>query len=209
MQTGLSFAVELFLQSPCPSGCAPIMQTETHFSWLREVVVPIIFILFGSALGFFASQVGEDRKAKKAKESFMRAIRMELEALGDQLDASLHEVRASTQRVSGGGNGPKFAAALRISVFSSQIGKVRDVDDPLIMEIIHFYSDLGTLQQIFESVNELGAEYNRASVPFSDRAGVISALTVLDEQISGFGIRLRKLKNKLRQATEPTSRHAR
>src|SRR5580704_4685154 len=107
------------------------MQLETHFSWLREVLVPTIFILLGSVVGFFASQFRDSWKARRVKKSFMRAIGMELDALGDQLDASLHEVKSSTARVANGGTGPQFAAALRTSVFSSQIGKLSDVDDPL------------------------------------------------------------------------------
>jgi hypothetical protein len=148
-----------------------LMQTETHFSWLREVLVPAIFILIGSVLGFLAGQVSDDRKAMRAKKSFMRAIGMELDALGDQLDTSLYAVKESAAKVMLGGDGPKFAAALRTSVFTHQIGNVRDVDDPLMIEVIHYYSDLGTLEQIFEGVNDISAEYNRLN-PFSgDRGG--------------------------------------
>jgi hypothetical protein len=34
---------------------------------------------------------------------------------------------------------------LRTSVFASQIGKLSDADDPLLIDIVHFYSDLGAL----------------------------------------------------------------
>jgi hypothetical protein len=177
------------------------MQTEPHFSWLREIGIPAFFTLLGAALGFFASQVQDERKAIRAKDSFKRAIGMELDALGDQLDASLHEVRATKDRVQARGVGPRFAAALRTSVFSSQIGKLRDVDDSLLLETIHFYSDLGTLEQIFLGVNEHAAEYNRASVPSGEkdalRPQLISGLMELELQISGFGNRLRKIRAKL------------
>jgi hypothetical protein len=192
------------------------IETETPFSWLREVLVPAIFVLIGSVLGFFATLLTDNRKAKRddlkakrAKESFLRAIGMELDALGNQLDSSLYEVKDSARRVGSGGVGPNFAAALRTSVFTHQIGSVRDVDDPLMIEVIHFYSDLGTLEQIFEGVNNHSAEYNRFPQGSDDRAmfrsRITSGLTVLQEQISGFGRRLRALRAKLPPAEDPST----
>src|SRR2546427_11477681 len=139
------------------------MQAEPPFSWLHGVVIPILFTVFGTVLGFLASQVRDDRKARRAKKSFLRAIGMELDALGIQLDASLGEAAESAERVKNGGTGARFAGNLRTAVFSGQIGKLRDVDDPMMIEIIHFYSDLGTLEQIYESVKDADAEYIRTT----------------------------------------------
>jgi hypothetical protein len=100
-----------------------------HFSWLREFAIPAFFTLFGAAIGYMTTVLRDNRKAKRDKRAFLRAIGMELDALGAQLDSSLDEVRGSTDRVKGGGaTGPQFSAALRTSLFNSQIGKVRDVD---------------------------------------------------------------------------------
>lgn len=193
-----------------------MMQAETQVSWLREFLFPALFVILGAVLGsvltYFSGQLSEDRKAKRAKESFLRAIGMELDALSDQLDVSFHEVGGSLGRVTRGGMGPQFAAALRTSVFSSQIGKLRDVDDPLAIEVVHFYSDLGTLQQIFESSNEQSAEINRTGIGVDVgasiqvmglRSALLSTLKVLQEQISIFGNRLRKLRAKLPPAEQP------
>ena len=78
-----------------------------------------------------------------------------------------------------------------------------------MIEVVHFYSDLGTLQGVFEGANELGAEFARAHVPSgqkdSIRPQLMSTLKVLQEQISSFGGRLRKLRAKLPPAekTDP------
>jgi hypothetical protein len=177
----------------------PMMQAEHEFSWLQGFVIPILFTLFGAAFGFFASQLRDDRNARRAKASFLRAIGMELDALRIQLDASLQEVNERVDR--GGSVTPRFAGVLRTSVFASQLGKLRDIADPLLIEVVHFYSDLGTLQQAFEIVNDLGAEYNRAPVPSGEkeaiRRQVASGLRVLQEQISGFAKRLGELRAKL------------
>jgi|SRR6267378_6929884 len=183
------------------------MQAEPHFSWLSGFVIPILFTLFGAGLGFIASQVRDEWVAKRAKKAFLRAIGMELDALGTQLDASLHEIRGSTERVKGGDQtGPQFAAALRTSVFASQLTKLRDVDDPLLITVVHFYSDLGTLEHILEIVNEQSAEFTSADV-FSGRKDnarprLLSTLIELQNQISGFGRQLRALRAKLPPAEQ-------
>jgi len=178
-----------------------LIDTHTQLSWLREFAIPAFFTLFGATLGFITSQIHDARKAKRDKEAFLRAIGMELDALGDQLDASLHEVKGSVDRLNHGDTAPQFGGALRTSVFSSQVGKLRDVDDPLLIKIVHFYSDMGTLQQTFEIVNGIGSEYNRAVVASGERdkvrSRVLSGLRVLQEQISGFATRLRALRAKL------------
>ena len=132
--------------------------------------------------------------------------------IGERRSVVRQEVRDSTARLTIG-PAPHFAAALRTSVFTSQVGKLRDVADPLMIEIVHFYSDLGTLQQIFESVNDLGGEYNRAHIPSGAakdliRSQLISGLTVLLEQISGYRNRLVTLRAKLPPAEPPKKRHA-
>ena len=144
----------------------------------------------------------DERKAKRDKESFLRAVGMELDALSDQLDASLYEVKGSTDRVTGGGaTGPQFAGALRTAVFSSQVAKLRDVDDPLLISVVHYYSDLGTLQQTFEMANVTSAEFTRADVLSGQKESVrprlLSTLIELQKQISNFGNRLRALRAKL------------
>jgi hypothetical protein len=184
---------------------------------LREVGIPAFFVVLGAVLGsglsFLASQHLEKQKsrrdkqkAKQDKESFLRAIGMELDALSDQFDTTLQEVKGSIERIPGG-TGPQFAWSLRTSVFTSQIGKLGDVDDPLIIKVIHFYSDLGTLQHIFETTNDLGNEYSRASAPSGQKESVrprlLSTLRVLQEQLAAFGRRLRELRAKLPPAETP------
>ncbi len=183
------------------------MQAESHFSWLREFVVPVFFTLFGVALGYIATLMRDERKARRDKQSFLCPVGMELDALSDQLDASLYEVKGSTDRVMGGGaTGPQFAAALRTAVFTTQVAKLRDVDDPLLISVVHFYSDLGTLQHILEMVNDLGAEFTRADAFSGEkenaRPRLLSALIELQKQISIFGNRLRALRDRLPSTEE-------
>jgi hypothetical protein len=194
-------------QKPTRATIAIGMYIQTNFSWFHELAIPAFFTLFGAALGFFAGQLREDRNAKQAKTSFLQAIGMELDALGKQLHDSLGEVQNSANRVKGRSQtGPQFAWALRTSVFASQVGKLRDVSDPLLIEIVHFYSDLGTLEHIFQSANETSAEFTSADI-FSGQQEKIrprleSTLIELQNQISIFGNRLRTLRAKLPVAVQ-------
>jgi hypothetical protein len=164
-------------------------------------VVPVIFILLGSVIGFIASQFGDDWKAKQAKKSFLSAIGMELIALSEQLDAWMLTVTLSKITLAQRGVAPKFVGTLQTTVFTNQIGKIRDMDDESVIDVIRFYSELGALQQMLEGVNKVGDEYNAANVPSGDkerlRFRLDSGLDVLKERITSFGDRLTKLRDKL------------
>lgn len=145
----------------------------------------------------------DEQKEKRAKQSFLRAIGMELEALSGQLAGALDEVRGSTERAKSG-TGPQIAATLRTSVFTSQLGKVRNVDDPLTLEVIHFYSDLGNLEKIIEGVNRTSIEFVTAEAgnqKHEAQKRLLSTLQVLAEQIPGFDFRIRLLRAKLPPVT--------
>jgi hypothetical protein len=174
---------------------------DPQFSWLRELVSPAIFTTLGAALGLGASLVLDEWKAKRAKKAFMRAVGMELDRLSDQLDGSYHAVIEALQSVANQNHRPYFASALRTSVFTNQVGKISDVSDPLVVDVIVFYSDLGTLRQCYEGANQSSVRYNPQDVPSAAkdmaRNELVSALTVLRDQIHGFAIRLRQLREKL------------
>jgi len=180
---------------------------------MREFGIPAFFVVLGAWVGLLASQYLEKQKAKRDeekarhdKESFLRAIGMELDALSDQLDASSLEILGSVERAKSGA-GVQLAAALRTSVFTSQLSKVRDVADPLMVKVIHFYSDLGTLQQVIEGVNNTSAEMNSAEIASGPRLGaqtrLLSTLRVLQEQLASFSKRLRELRAKLPPSEQP------
>jgi hypothetical protein len=181
------------------------MQAEPHFSWLREFVVPVLFTLLGGALGFVTSQLRDELKERRAKKSFLRAIGMELDTLSVQLSNSLETVKESIKKISDGANtGPALAAAWRTSVFTAQVGNLRDLADPLLIEVLHFYSDLASLDQVVEKVNVLGAEFDHANVVSgakdSLRPRLLSRLRGLGVKVSDLDERIRNLRTKLPHA---------
>jgi hypothetical protein len=178
------------------------MPTDQSFNLWRELLSPAIFTLFGATIGFVASQVRDGVQARRAKRSFLLAVGMELEALQRQLEDSLGEVTESRARLEGGSDtGPQFAAALRTSVFTSQVSKVRDVDDPLMIDLIHFYSDLGMIDRVLTSVNQTSAEYSRTQAPSAEKntlkSRTLSGLRVSQEQLARFISRSKKMRERL------------
>lgn len=96
------------------------------------------------------------------KSAFLRAIRMELLGLGEQLKESLAEVEESKTRLQRNERAsPHIVATLRNTVFNSQLVRISDLSDPLIMDIVTFYSDLPVLLQIIEAMNQKSADLSR------------------------------------------------
>jgi len=184
-----------------------ILIDPDQFSWSHSVAVPAIFTTLGAVLGFAASQVRDELKARRDRNAFLRAIGMELDALSAQLAHSLREVTGSAERIKGGGIAPQFAVTFRTSVFSSQLSKLREVDDPLLIKVIHFYSDLGSIQHLIEIVNNDAAEYNGAEAFQGTkeriRPRVQSELFQLQVGLTGFTNRLIHLRAELPPAEQP------
>jgi hypothetical protein len=117
--------------------------------WLDHVLVPVGFTLFGAALGFAIGRFGNWLDARRNKHSFLRAIRVELSTVHGHLEGTLKDAtdnRAILDR------GQKIALHLatnfHTTVFSSQLGKLNDVTDPLVLEVIKIYADLSNLERV-------------------------------------------------------------
>jgi hypothetical protein len=169
---------------------------------LRELVIPAFFTLFGAGIGFIASQIKDYAQARRAEKSFLRAVRMELGSLNDQLSALVEQAVGATSAVAGRSPmGPQFATAFRTSIFTNQIGKLRDLDDSVLIEVVHFYSDFGTLERIIENVNATSKEYSQAEVFRGSKDAVLPRLLAglgeLQSQIPKFKARLDTLRAKL------------
>ena len=74
------------------------MQAHAGFSNLTDkVVIPAFFTLLGALLSLAATEWKEYRQRKKAKKAFLRAIAMDLDAVAEQLGATLTEINASQE----------------------------------------------------------------------------------------------------------------
>jgi hypothetical protein len=140
----------------------------------------------------------DDQEAERVKKYFLIAIGMELEALHGQLDASLEQVTKSIELITKGeGIGPSYSIAWRTTVFSTQVGKLRDVADPLLIEVIHFYTGFQVLEQIRELVNDLSADYVTSGSKEEVRGRLLRRLKTLHGAIQKVTAELLQLKARL------------
>ena len=146
-----------------------------------------------------AARVADE--AARIKPSFLRAIGMELDALAEQIN-SLKSAVDTRPPTGPRGVSPHHTLALRTSVFSTQLGKLRQVDDPLVLSVIHFYSDLGALQQAVDNTNAASDAYSLSDAHDQTRGKTTpmleTAVALLKNQISTSLASLEKLRDQLR-----------
>lgn len=174
--------------------------------YVEKLVLPAFFILLGAlvgaVVGFLSGRIKDFLDARKTKAAFLKAIGFELAALEEQLNASLQETRQSLSRMqSQVGAPPILVGVLRTTVFSSQLGRLRDLDDTILMEIVKLYSDLGMVEGLLSQQSKCGNELLRVpsgSQPHTQLSGaMLSTLRVLSEQLMGFLSRIKALRSKL------------
>ncbi len=166
------------------------MQPLEQIPWWLDRLTMAAFTLVGAGIGFAAGRFKDWLDARAAKQAFLRAIRLELVALREQLEASLTEVNAGRVRYATNiGSPPQFAVTLRTTVFSTQLGKLKDLSDPLIMALVKFYSDVPRLERIIDLLNRKSGEAFKAATGDQQTAvakDILSMVQVLSEDLSGF-----------------------
>jgi hypothetical protein len=165
--------------------------------WVDRLLIPIIFVLVGAGITFATAQIAGWRERHRAKRAFLQAIRLELRGLEEQLQASLKEIQDSKARLERGvAAPPHLVGTLRTTVFASQLGRISDLSDPVIFEIIKLYSDLAIVPQVVEALNQHSKELSKdegiAQQAQKIRA-VLSIVIALTLQYEGFVHRIRNL----------------
>ena len=156
------------------------------------MLIPVIFLVLGSAITFVTGRLTAFNERRKAKSGFLKAIRLELLGLKEQLKASLAEVQGSIDRLKRREAAPpQLVGTLRTTVFTSQFSKLApsDLSDATIVEIVRLYSDLPVLLQLIESVNRNSSELSKddGSAQQAQRiAKALSIVMVMSEQFNGF-----------------------
>ncbi len=173
--------------------------------WIDKLAIPGFFTALGAGVGWLITELREMLHARRSKRAFLRAVGLELDGLCAQLDLFDTLVDESLNRLQTGGEPPQLAGVIRRIVFDSQLSKLRDVDDALIVEVILLYSDIGALDQVVAKLNQQGGELAKlkSDVTMSAvyieqaRSRVRSALLVLKEENGKYLKRITTLREKL------------
>ena len=157
--------------------------------WVTSVLVPALLIVLGAGIAFLAGRLKDWLDARKAKQAFLKAIALELTDLQEQLGGSLEQLESALSSFRTNTAGPPHGAlALPTTAFQAQLGKLRDVSDPLVMEVIQFYSGVPILERIVDMLNRREAEYLNAFLARRQvlKEEILSLGEHLSEQLSEF-----------------------
>ena len=154
------------------------MQTpaEAHHSWWIPAVYTLLGTVIGAVVGFAADRVKAWFDARKIKHAFLEAVRVELERLQEQLLGLDEMLRGSLAESRNLGTPHEFIVSLKTKVFESQLANLKDLSDALLLDIVHFYSNLALLPSIVESLNERARECRRITDGM-DRARELTRMT--------------------------------
>lgn len=133
----------------------------TQVPWiLKQLLLPSFFVLLGAIVGFFAGQVKEYFEARRVKQSFLKAVRCELSTLRVHLEETLKDVDEVLDDLiqHGKRKAIHLSTQFQIGVYTSQLSRLRDVSDPIILDIIKVYDHLSNLEIIKDHVTSRSFE---------------------------------------------------
>jgi hypothetical protein len=117
--------------------------------WLDHLLVPIVFTFFGALLGFGFGRLKEWLDDRKTRGAFLRAARVELLTIRGHLEGTLNDATEYKESLERGERRVLYLVTnFQTTVYTSQLGKLKDVSDPRVFEVLQFYDKLSNLQRI-------------------------------------------------------------
>ncbi len=111
--------------------------------------LPIVYTTFGALLAFFFTRFQAWLEKRAASKSFIKAVRAELVAINQHLQGTLKDTTQSKEEFDRGDRHLlHLATAFQRVIYDSQIGKLKTVADPLVIEIVQFYDKLANLERV-------------------------------------------------------------
>jgi len=132
-------------------------------------VIPAFFTFFGAALGFVSSEIKDALLARRSKRAFLEAVAVELAALKKSLEQAAEHAKNFAVMAQAAGHAPQLVPRWGTRVFDTQLGKLRDVADKLILQTIDAYAPVGRIEQIAVMVNENSRDFATAE-PGNEKA---------------------------------------
>jgi hypothetical protein len=157
--------------------------------WLdRAVMLPILYAFFGASLGFVFGRLKDWFDERGARSAFLEAIRVELATVAEHLKGTLKDATECNERLEKGERKVlHLATAFQTAIFISQVGKLKSVADPLLIEIIRFYDKLSNLEMVKSHFTSVSFELTRLTTAHEDylREGPLASQyrSALDEII--------------------------
>ena len=111
--------------------------------------LPALYTLFGAGLGFSLARLQGWLDKREAQKNFLRAIKAELTTANEHLKGTLKDTSDYKKEFDDGKRSLLYlATAFQRGIYDSQLGKLKSVADPLVIEIVQFYDKLWNLEKV-------------------------------------------------------------
>jgi hypothetical protein len=176
--------------------------------YLDKVVLPGFFVLLGAAVGFLAARTKDMLDERRIKAAFLRAMRVELSAMESFIEESISQAEANARGLASSSERVTIiVGTFRNEVFSTQLGNLRDVSDPLLMEIVRLYANLDSLDNGVAQMNGLSGRLV-SSVGSQERAQLCEAVaSCLSSVIQRMKLCLRLIRPILEKLPRAPAKH--
>jgi hypothetical protein len=125
---------------PTPSAASPAQVPL----WL-----PILYTAFGAFLGFVLTRLKDWLDERKMQRRFFAAVRAELIQMNEHLEGTLRDATENKENLDKGERRAlHLLTKFQRGVYDSQIGKLNDVSDQHVIEIVQFYDKLSNLESV-------------------------------------------------------------
>jgi hypothetical protein len=152
-------------------------------SWVEHFAVPILFVVFGAVLGFCFGRLKDWLDDRKRKKIFLRAVRVELSEVHRHLVGTLKDATDTRAKLDDGiPSALHLATTFQTGIYSSQVGRLNDVFDPLVIEVVQFYDRLMNLEKIKSRLTEVSFDLTTGAAMKED-ATAMHYCDTLDEVI--------------------------
>jgi hypothetical protein len=151
--------------------------------WVEHFAVPILFVVVGAALGFGFGRLKDWLDNRKRKKIFLRAVRVELSVARRHLEGTLTDATDTRAKLDNGVPlALHLATTFQTGIYSSQIGRLNDVFDPLVIEVVQFYDSLMNLEKVKSRLTEVSFDLTTGAARKED-ATAVHYRNTLDEVI--------------------------
>jgi hypothetical protein len=111
--------------------------------------LPILYTAFGAFLGFVLTRFKDWLDERQAQKRFFTAVLAEMATIDKHLKRTLKSATEYKEKLDKGQQEVlHLPVTFQRGIYDSQIGKVKDVSNPLVIEIVEFYDKLSNLERV-------------------------------------------------------------
>jgi hypothetical protein len=130
--------------------------------------LPVLYTSFGACLGFVLARLQGRLEKRETRKSFLSGVRAELTTMDEHLKGTLKNATEYKERFDKGDRSLLYLPTdFQRGIFDSQIGKLKSVADPLVIEVIQFYDKVSNLEKV--KVHFTSVAFDLTGLPFEPK----------------------------------------